>query len=30
VKDLLQKAIPVIRGHLDQAMALQKRLNPTT
>jgi putative membrane protein len=30
VKDLLQKTIPVIRGHLDQAMALQKRLNPTT
>ena len=30
VKDLLQKAIPVIRAHLEQAMALQKRLNPTT
>jgi putative membrane protein len=30
VKDLLQKAIPVIRAHLDQATTLQKRLNPTT
>jgi putative membrane protein len=30
VKDLLQKAIPVVRAHLEQAMALQKRLNPTT
>lgn len=30
VKDLLQKALTVIHAHLDQAMALQKRLNPTT
>jgi putative membrane protein len=29
VKDLLQKAITVIRAHLDQATALQKKLNPT-
>ncbi len=30
VKELIQNAIPVIRGHLEQAMAIQKRLNPTT
>ena len=30
VKDLIQKAIPVIRAHLEQATALQKRLNSTT
>ena len=29
VKDLIQKAIPVIRTHLEQAQAIQKRLNPT-
>jgi putative membrane protein len=28
LKDLIEKAIPVIRKHLDQAMALQKQLTP--
>jgi putative membrane protein len=29
LKDLIEKAIPVIRKHLDQAMALQKQLSPS-
>jgi putative membrane protein len=28
LKELIEKAIPVIRKHLDQAMALQKQLTP--
>jgi putative membrane protein len=28
LRDLIEKAIPVIRKHLDQAMALQKQLTP--
>ena len=28
LKDLIEKAIPVIRKHLDQATALQKKLTP--
>lgn len=30
LKELIQNAIPVIQGHLEQAMAIQKRLSPTT
>lgn len=29
LRDLIEKAIPVIRKHLDQAMALQKQLTPS-
>lgn len=28
LRDLIEKAIPVIRKHLDQAMAIQKQLTP--
>ncbi|HEY9016625.1 MAG TPA: DUF4142 domain-containing protein, partial [Gemmatimonadales bacterium] len=28
LRDLIEKAIPVIRKHLDQATALQKQLTP--
>jgi putative membrane protein len=30
VKELIQNAMPVIKGHLEQAQAIQKRLGPTT
>jgi putative membrane protein len=30
LKELIQNAIPVIQGHLEQAQAIQKRLSPTT
>ncbi|HET6798381.1 MAG TPA: DUF4142 domain-containing protein [Gemmatimonadales bacterium] len=29
LRDLIQKAVPVIQKHLEQAQALQKRLNPS-
>jgi putative membrane protein len=29
LKDLIEKAIPVLRKHLDQAQALQKQLSPS-
>jgi putative membrane protein len=29
LRDLIEKAIPVIRKHLDQAMAIQKQLSPS-
>jgi putative membrane protein len=30
LRDLIQKAIPVLQKHLEQAQALQKKLNPST
>jgi putative membrane protein len=29
LKDLIQKAVPVLQKHLEQAQALQKKLNPS-
>jgi predicted outer membrane protein len=29
LRDLIEKAIPVIRKHLDQAQAIQKQLTPS-
>lgn len=30
LRDLIQKAVPVLQKHLEQAQALQKKLNPST